>query len=97
AGIDGLAVELDHAFLAGVGVDAGEADGEARVAVGANPAQGVEHRLPGLERHLVALEAPGGAIDAAPDFELRAFHHCAAISTAAWRASAIFPSRQRTV
>ena len=31
AGVDGFSVELDHAFLAGV--DAGEADGEARVAM----------------------------------------------------------------
>src|SRR5215470_17134025 len=28
AGVDGLAIQLDHAFLAGIGVDAGEADGE---------------------------------------------------------------------
>src|SRR4030081_1529872 len=47
AGIDGLAVELHHAFLARIGVDAGEADRERRIAVGPNPAQPREHRLPG--------------------------------------------------
>ena len=57
AGIDRLAVELDHAFLAGVGVDAGEADGEARVAVGPDPTQAVEHRLARLEWHLIAFPA----------------------------------------
>src|SRR5690349_2283625 len=59
AGVNRLAVDLDHAFLARVGIDAREADGEARILVHANPAQAVEHRLPLLERDLVVLVAPG--------------------------------------
>src|SRR6266852_8326821 len=55
AGIDGLAVELHHAFLAGIGVDAGEADGEARVPICPDPTQSVEHGLAGLERNVIAL------------------------------------------
>src|SRR4051794_4714821 len=45
AGVDGLAVEFQHALLAGVGIDAGEADRERRVLVDADPAQAIEHRL----------------------------------------------------
>src|SRR5712664_2986567 len=82
AGIDGLAVELHHAFLARIGVDAGEADRERGVAVGPDPAQPVEHRLAGLERHLVGLEAASRGVEAAPDLERRAIAHCAATSAA---------------
>src|SRR5712671_2344414 len=82
AGVDGLAVELHHAFLARIGVDAGEADRERRVAVGPNPAQPVEHRLPGLERHLVGLETPRLGVEAAPHFQRRDIAHCAATSAA---------------
>ena len=66
AGVDRLAVELDHAFLAGIGVDAGVADRQARVAIGPDPAQPVEHRLAGLERHLVSSQWPRGTLRAAP-------------------------------
>src|SRR5690242_6023253 len=82
AGIDGLAIELDHAFLARIGIDAGEADGERGIAVGADPAQAVEHRLAGLERHLVALEAPHLGGGAPPDIERRGLAHCAATAAA---------------
>src|SRR5918999_2117852 len=64
AGIDGLAVDADHAFLAGVGVDAREADREAGIALVADPAQPVEHSLSLLEWNFELLV--GGA---APDFQ----------------------------
>src|SRR5690348_895289 len=68
ASIDGLAVELDHAFLAGIGVDAGKPHRQRRVLVDAQPAQPVEHRLARLERHIEALEARRLAMAAAADF-----------------------------
>ena len=47
---------------------------------------------------IVATElAKSLAVRGHADFELRALHHCAAISTAALRASAISPSRPRTL
>src|SRR4051812_42982289 len=52
-----LAIDTDHALLARVRIDAGEADGERRIAMHADPAQPVEHRLSLLERHLVVLVA----------------------------------------
>src|SRR4051812_49604608 len=54
-----LAIDTDHALLARVRIDAGEADGERRIAMHADPAQPVEHRLSLLERHLVVLVAAG--------------------------------------
>src|SRR6185503_2514257 len=69
AGVDRFAVDANHALLARVGVDAGETDGEAGVAVDADPAQRVEHGLAGLVRDLVALKPPGGAGLAAEDVE----------------------------
>src|SRR5581483_10540696 len=83
AGIDGLAVEFHHTLLAGVGVDAGEADRQRRIAVDADPAQAVEHRLAALERHRVGLPAALRTVGAAPDFEGRGFAHWAATSTGA--------------
>src|SRR5688500_2823413 len=70
AGIDGFSVHADHALLAGVGVDAGEADREAWVAMDADPAQAVEHGLARLERHFVMREAAGFAGRTAPDLKL---------------------------
>src|SRR6266404_4724921 len=67
AGIRGGAVDLHHAFLAGIGVDAGEPERQRRVAVRPDPAQAVENRLAGLERHLMALQLPGGRRKPAPD------------------------------
>src|SRR5262245_26424977 len=56
AGVGGLAVDQDDAFLAGIGVDAGVAHRERRVHLGAERPQAVEHRLPRLVRHGVGLE-----------------------------------------
>ena len=81
AGIDRLAVEFHHAFLAGIGVDAGKADRQRRVLVDADPAQPVEHRLAALERHRVGLPTAVGLVLAAPDFQGGGFAHCAATST----------------
>src|SRR5229473_2590039 len=67
AGIGGGAVDLHHAFLAGIGVDAGEPDRQRRVVVRPDPAQAVENRLAGLERHLIALQLPGRRHKPAPD------------------------------
>src|SRR5215471_13639140 len=78
AGIDRRAVELHHAFLAGIGIDAGEADGEARVAVGANPAQPVENGLAWLEWNVEALPMACRGVRPAPDLEPRMQAHCAA-------------------
>src|SRR5215469_15056018 len=98
AGIDGRAVELHHAFLARIGVDAGETDRERRVAIGADPAQPVEHRLARLERDLVALEPPRLGVGAAPHLERRRLAHCAATSAITGAdASAMRPSCRRTV
>src|SRR5688572_21303466 len=66
AGVDGFPVDADHALLAGVGVYAGEADREARIAVHPDPAQAVEHGLAGLERHLIVRKAAGFARRAPP-------------------------------
>src|SRR5262249_11402571 len=82
AGIDRLAVELHQALLAGIGVDAGEADRERGVAVRPDPAQAVEHGLAGLERDIVALPPPGAARLAAPQLEVRDGAHCAAAAAA---------------
>src|SRR5580704_4264556 len=71
AGIDRVAVELDHALLAGIGVDAGEAHRQRRVLVDAQPAQAVEHRLAGLEGHVVGLPLRRVAVVAALDFQRR--------------------------
>src|SRR5262245_18009935 len=67
AGIYGAPVELDHAFLAGIGVDAGEADRQRRVTMHAKPAHAIEHRLAGLERDFERLPASGLAVEPAPD------------------------------
>src|SRR5262249_61894907 len=91
AGIDGFPVELHHAFLAGVGVDAGEADGERGIAVGADPAQAVERGLAGLERHVVALPPPLVGGHAAPDSEGRDLAHCAATGAMAGAAVSARP------
>jgi len=56
AGIVHVAVDHHHAFLAGIGIDAGEAEGERRIELGANVAQPVEHGLAGYERHVKALD-----------------------------------------
>src|SRR6185503_5426568 len=64
--VDRLSIDADHAFLAGVRVDARKADGEARVPVDADPAQAVEHGLAGLERNFIVLEAAGLSGRAAP-------------------------------
>src|SRR5436853_4405663 len=64
AGVHRLAINLDHAFLAGTGVDAGEPDRKRRIMVRANPTQSIEHRLARIVRHLIALIArrlPGRA------------------------------------
>src|SRR5579871_504286 len=74
-GIDRLAVDPDHAFLAGIGVDAGETDRQRGVLVDAQPAQAVEHRLARLERHLEGLPRAVSAIRAAPDFQRRDIAH----------------------
>src|ERR1039458_9232917 len=58
AGIDDLALQHQHAFLARVGVDAGEADGKRRVERRAYPAQAVQQRIAGLERYLEGID-PG--------------------------------------
>jgi transposase len=52
AGIADLAVDQQHAFLAGIGVQAGIAEGEASIRLAPDPAQAVEHRLARLEGHL---------------------------------------------
>src|SRR3954468_17561176 len=78
AGIDRRAVEFDHAFLAGVGIDAGEPDRKAGITGGPDPAQAVEHGLSGLERHLVVLPSPGIGAFSAPDFQVCNRSHCAA-------------------
>src|SRR5262245_7954945 len=82
ARLDGGAVELDHAFLAGILADAGEADGERRIAVGPDSAQSVEHRLDWLEPTDVALPPPCVGAFAAPDFLMRDVAHCAAAGVA---------------
>src|SRR5580693_5861619 len=69
AGIDRVAVELDHALLAGIGIDAGEAHRQRRVLVDTQPAQAVEHRLAGLEGDLVGLPLRRVAVAAALDFQ----------------------------
>src|SRR5262249_56562788 len=66
AGINGLAVELDHAFLARIGIDAGKADGERRIAIGADPAQSVEHGLTGLEGNFIPLPSSAACAFTAP-------------------------------
>src|SRR5262249_54260068 len=94
AGVDGGAVELHHAFLARIGIDAGEADRGRRIAVRADPAQPVEHRLARLERPLVGLETPRLGVEPTPDLRRRL--HCAATATATGAASnAIRPPRRR--
>ena len=75
AGIDGLAVKLDHALLAGVGVDAGEADRQRGITIDSNPPQTIEHRLARLEWHLVCLPASCICVDAAPNPERRMLRH----------------------
>src|SRR4051794_39557232 len=57
AGVNRPAVEFDHAFLAGIGVDARIAHRQGRIAMTAYPAQPVEHRLAGLERYRETLPA----------------------------------------
>src|SRR4051795_5388874 len=64
-----LAIDTDHALLARVRIDAGEADGERRIAMHAYPAQPVEHRLALLERHLVVLVAAVLARRSAPHLQ----------------------------
>src|SRR5262249_40942096 len=56
-------------FLAGIGIDAGEANRQRRIAMHANPAHAVEHRLAGLERHLEGLPASRLAVEPTPDFQ----------------------------
>src|SRR5262249_13930736 len=82
AGIDRLAVELHQAFLAGIGIDAGEADRERGVAVRPHPAQAVEHGLAGLERDVVVLPPTGAGGCAAPHREARDLAHGAAPAAA---------------
>src|SRR4029079_18588157 len=77
-GIDRRAVEFDHAFLAGVGIDAGEPDRKALITGGPDPAQAVEHGLSGLERHIIVLPSPGIGAFSAPDFQICNRSHCAA-------------------
>src|SRR5438270_7103205 len=64
-----LAIDADHALLARVRIDAGEADGKRRIAMHADPAQPVEHRLALLERHVVVLVAAVLARRAAENLE----------------------------
>src|SRR4051812_41757837 len=64
-----LAVDADHALLARVRVDAGEPNRERRIAMHADPAQPVEHRLALLERHLVVLVAAVLARRSAPHLQ----------------------------
>src|SRR6266852_6570237 len=91
AGIDRLAVELHQALLAGIGIDAGEADRERGIAVRPDPAQTVEHGLAGLERDVVALPPPGAGGFAAPHLEARDGAHCAAAAVAAGTAASARP------
>src|SRR6185312_4174979 len=77
AGIDRLAVDEDHAFLACIGVDAGKAEGEARILLRADAPQPVEHGLAGLERHGIARPARRLARLAAADEEGGGAAHCA--------------------
>src|SRR5215469_11835666 len=69
ASVDGFAVELDHAFLASIGVDAGKPHRQRGILVDAQPAQPVEHRLPWLERHFEGLPPRWFAMGAAADFQ----------------------------
>src|SRR4051794_31022814 len=97
AGIDGAAVELDHALLAGIGVDARKADGKARIGMLAHPAHAVEHRLTGLERDLVGVPVAGLTVEATPDLQRRHRTHCAAATVATLGAvKSMWPARQRT-
>src|SRR5712691_13442829 len=97
AGIGGGAVDLHHAFLAGIGVDAGEPYRQRRVVVRPDPAQAVENRLARLERHLIGLELPGLRRESAPDPQSRSYGHCAATHSCAGiiQTNSIAPSRQR--
>ena len=67
------------------------------IAVGPDPAQAVEHRLAGLERHLVALPAPGAGLSPRQTFSCCDIAHCAAAwcATAGTEASAMPPSSSR--
>jgi hypothetical protein len=68
AGINRLAVELNHALLARIGIDAGKTDRQSRIVVDANPAQAVQHRLAGLEWNVKMLPATRIDIRPALDF-----------------------------
>src|SRR5688500_1252266 len=59
ARVYGLAIYPHHAFLARVGVDAGEADGESGIALRAYPAKRIQDRLSGLEWELERFVPPG--------------------------------------
>src|SRR5262245_61637131 len=83
AGINSLAVEFHHAFLAGVGIDAGKADGKRGVLVDADPAQPIEHRLPTFERHRMDFPAAFGLSRPAPDLKGGGLAHRAATSRGA--------------
>src|SRR5262249_21304631 len=83
AGINRLAVEFDHAFLASISVDAGKSDGKGGIAVGADPAQAVEHGLTGLEGDVETVEVSGFVRAAAPDLQRRGQAHCAAARASA--------------
>ena len=57
AGVIDPAVDQHHAFLAGVGVNAGEPKRKRRIELAPKRAQAVEHGLAMLERNLEAFDA----------------------------------------
>src|SRR2546423_1823878 len=77
AGMDHLSIEQHHAFLAGIGVDAGIAEGQTRIGLDADAPKSVEHRLARFVGHLEAR--PGGLLTGLASFdEERSAVHCAA-------------------
>src|SRR5215471_11424649 len=62
AGIDHLAVQQDHAFLARVRIDAGEADRKCRILLASDLSETVEDGLSRLVRNLVT--GPGRVVSA---------------------------------
>src|SRR5947207_15913788 len=52
--VDHLSIEQHHAFLAGIGVDAGIAEGQAWIGLDADAPKSIEHRLARFVGHLEA-------------------------------------------
>src|SRR5262249_8878602 len=69
ARVDGFIIKFDHALLAGIGIYAGEADRQRRIAVGTDPAQAIEQRLARLKRNIVGFPAASIRLEPAPELD----------------------------